>query len=145
MIRLQKPASLPGWMWLALMSVAFWGLWGFLAKIGTDGMNARALQVLFVVGMIPPLLLALIRVRFVVQKDRLGIVYGILNGVLATFGMLAFYTGMAHGKASLVAPMASIFPLFTVAGAVFFLKEKLNKIQWVGIGLAIFAVVLFAQ
>lgn len=108
-------------------------------------MNPRALQILFVLGMIPALFLALLRVHFVLQTDSRGIVYGILNGLLATGGMLAFYVAMARGKASVVAPMTAVFPLFTVAGAVFFLKERLNRIQIMGIAMAMVAVVVFAR
>jgi bacterial/archaeal transporter family protein len=122
-----------------------WGVWGFLVKLGADRMNPRALQILFVVGMVPPLLLALARVGFVIERDRAGIVYGILNGVLATFGMLAFYAAMARGKASVVAPLTAVFPLFTVIGAVLLLKEKLNRIQVLGIVMAVTAVVIFAR
>ena len=123
----------------------WWGVWGFLVKIGADSMSPQALQILFVVGMIPPLLLALAKVRFVVQSDSKGVLYGILNGVLATFGMLAFYYAMAHGKASVVAPMTAIFPLFTVLGALLFLKERLNKVQVMGIIMAVIAVVIFSR
>jgi uncharacterized membrane protein len=133
------------WLWFALLSLFWWGVWGFLVKLGADRMNPRALQVLFVVGMVPPLLLALARVGFVIERDRAGIVYGILNGVLATFGMLAFYGAMARGKASVVAPLTAVFPLFTVIGAVLLLKEKLNRIQVLGIVMAVTAVVIFAR
>jgi len=133
------------WLWFALMALFWWGVWGFLAKLGADRMTPGALQILFVVGMVPPLLLALAKVGFVVQKDGRGVFYGILNGVLATFGMLAFYAAMSRGKASLVAPITAIFPLFTVIGAVLLLKEKLNKIQIAGIALAIVAVVIFSR
>lgn len=140
-----KLTYLPSWFWLALLTVVCWGLWGFIAKIGTNGTGVKALQVLFAVGMIPPLLLALGRARFAIERDARGIVYGVLNGVLATFGNLAFYTAMTRGKASLVAPMASIFPLFTVMGALLFLRERLNKVQWVGIGLAVLSIIMFAR
>lgn len=133
------------WFWFALTALFWWGVWGFLAKVGSDRMNPRALQILFVVGMLPPLLLALAKVRFAVQTDRAGIVYGILNGVLATFGMLAFYAAMARGKASLVAPLTALFPLFTVVGAVLLLKEKLNRVQVLGLAMAVIAVVIFAR
>jgi len=127
------------------MALVGWGVWGFLVKLGADRMNPRALQILFVVGMIPPLVLALAKVKFVVQKDRQGIFYGILNGLLATLGMLAFYAAMARGQASLVAPLTALFPLFTVIGAVLLLKEKLNRFQVVGIAMALVAVVIFAR
>lgn len=133
------------WIWFALLSLFWWGVWGFLVKLGADRMNPRALQILFVVGMVPPLLLALARVGFVIERDRAGIVYGILNGVLATFGMLAFYAAMARGKASIVTPLTAVFPLFTVIGAVLLLKEKLNRIQVLGLVMAVTAVVIFAR
>ncbi len=133
------------WIWFALLALFWWGVWAFLVKLGADRMNPRALQILFVLGTIPPLLLALAKVRFVIQADKAGIVYGILNGVLATFGMLAFYAAMARGKASLVAPVTALFPLFTVIGAVLLMKEKLNQIQVLGIAMAVVAVVIFAR
>lgn len=133
------------WLWFALMALFWWGVWGFLVKIGADRMNPRALQILFVVGMIPPLLLALARAKFAIQSDRRGIAYGVLNGLLATLGMLAFYAAMARGQASLVAPLTALFPLFTVIGAVLLLKEKINRIQVVGIAMAVAAVVIFTR
>ncbi len=136
---------LPRWFWLALLSLLSWGIWGLLVKIGSARMSAEALQVLFVVGMLPPVLAAWWRTGFAIQKDVRGTFYGILNGMLATFGMLAFYAAMARGKASLVGPLTALFPLFTVIGAVLFLKEKLNWIQGCGIVLAVAAAVIFAM
>jgi len=133
------------WIWFAVLALVWWGLWGFLVKLGAEHMNPRALQILFVAGMIPPLFLALAKEKFVIQADKAGAIYGILNGVLATFGMLAFYAAMARGKASLVAPLTALFPLFTVVGAVLFLKEKLNKVQVIGIVVAVIAVMIFAR
>lgn len=135
---------LPRWFWLALFSLLCWGVWGLLVKIGSRDMTPQALQVLFVAGMIPPVLAAWRKTGFSIQKDPRGAVYGILNGVLATFGMLAFYAAMARGKASLVGPLTALFPLFTVAGAVLFLKEKLNWIQGCGILCALVATLIFS-
>jgi transporter family protein len=59
--------------------------------------------------------------------------------------MLAFYAAMARGKASLVAPLTALFPLFTVVGAVLLLKEKLNRVQVLGLAMAVIAVVIFAR
>jgi|WetSurMetagenome_2_1015567.scaffolds.fasta_scaffold482982_1 bacterial/archaeal transporter family protein len=129
--------SFPRWFWLALLSLFCWGAWGLLAKIGSDRMTPQALQILFVAGMVPPVLAAWWQAGFAIQRDRSGAFYGILNGVLATFGMLAFYTALARGKASIVGPLTALFPLFTVAGALLFLKEKLNWIQGCGIVLAL--------
>lgn len=132
-------------MWLALLCMLCWGVWGYLVKVGTTDMNPRAMQVLFVFGMIPPVIAALVRTGFRVETDRKGMGYGILNGVLATFGMVAFYAAMGLGKASVVGPVTALFPLFTVAGAMLVLKEKLNLVQAIGIVAALAAVAIFSR
>jgi len=136
---------LPRWLIYALASTLMWGIWAFVVKIDSGRLNPAQLQVLFVVGMFPLLLAALARNRWRVDKDRLGIFYGVLNGVLATVGMLAFYAAMAKGKASVVGPLTALFPLFTVAGAVALLHERLNRVQVAGVVVALAAIAVFAQ
>ena len=102
------------------------------------------MQALFVAGMLPLIALALARARLAVGTDRLGVVYGMLNGVLATLGMLAFYAAMESGKASIVGPVTALFPIVTVAASMLVLKERLNAVQCAGIGFALAAILLFA-
>ena len=78
------------------------------------------------------------------KADRLGIVYGVLNGVLATLGMLAFYAAMERGRASIVGPVTALFPIVTVVGSTLVLRERLNGVQCVGVCLALAAMLLFA-
>ncbi len=80
------------------------GIWGFLVKIAADAVTPEQLQVLFVVGMAPPTVVALWRGGFKLQRDRKGALLGMANGVLATVGMLAYYAAMSRGKASVVSP-----------------------------------------
>jgi bacterial/archaeal transporter family protein len=94
--------------------------------------------------MLPVIALALARTRLAVQTDRVGALYGILNGVLATLGMLAFYAALEKGKVSVVGPVTALFPIVTVAGSMLILHERLNAVQCVGIGFALAAILLFA-
>ncbi len=132
----------PKWLWLALMSTFWWGLWAFLVKLGSSRLDSFQLQALFVVGMLPLIVLA--RRGPVLKGDGLGIIYGVLNGVLATMGMLAFYAAMERGRASIVGPVTALFPIVTVIGSTLFLHERLNRVQCVGVGLALAAILLFA-
>jgi len=136
---------MPRWLIYALASMLMWGMWAFLVKVDSGKLNPAQLQVLFVVGMLPLLVAALAHNTWRVQTDRLGIFFGLLNGVLATVGMLAFYAAMAKGKASIVGPLTALFPLFTVAGAVLFLHERLSRAQLAGVVFALAAIVVFAQ
>jgi transporter family protein len=134
----------PKWLWLALMSTFWWGLWAFLVKLASGHLDPFQLQALFVAGMLPLMLLVIARRGPTLKADRLGIVYGLLNGVLATLGMLAFYAAMERGRASIVGPVTALFPIVTVAGSTLFLRERLNAVQCVGICLALAALLLFA-
>ena len=134
----------PKWLWLALMSTFWWGLWAFLVKLGTDRLDPFQMQALFVAGMMPLMVLVLARRGPAMKADRLGIVYGVLNGVLATLGMLAFYAAMEKGRASIVGPVTALFPIVTVAGSTLLLRERLNVVQCVGVCLALAAILLFA-
>jgi transporter family protein len=134
----------PKWLWLALLSTFWWGLWAFLVKLASAQLDPFQMQVLFVAGMTPLIALVLARSRLSVQTDRVGVLYGVLNGVLATLGMLAFYAAMENGKASIVGPVTALFPIVTVAGSMLILNERLNAVQGTGVCFAIAAIVLFA-
>ncbi|MDX2152153.1 MAG: EamA family transporter [Bryobacteraceae bacterium] len=135
---------MPKWLSLALLSTLFWGVWAFLVKIGAGNLSPELMQLLFVVGMLPLVAAAAARQGFRVETDRRGVVYGVLNGVLATLGMVAFYVAMERGKASVVGPVTALFPLFTVLGAVLFLRERLNWVQAAGMVLALAAIAVLA-
>jgi transporter family protein len=134
----------PKWLWLALMSTFWWGLWAFLVKLGSGRLDPFQLQVLFVVGMMPLMALVSARRGLTLKADRVGIAYGVLNGALATLGMLAFYAAMERGKASIVGPVTALVPIVTVAGSTLFLHEHLNRVQYAGVALALAAILLFA-
>lgn len=135
---------LPSWFICALASIFWWGLFGFLAKIGSDQVSLPELYLFFVIGMIPLVLVAIFRHRGRVETDRKGVSYGILNGVFSGLGLLAYYAAMEAGKASIVGPVTSLYPLVTVILALVLLKERLNHVQKVGVGLAISSILILS-
>lgn len=132
------------WLFYALLCVVWWGVWGFLSKLGSDQTSPQQLQILFTIGIIPPSLLALARLGFKVETDRRGAIYGILNGVFTGLGMLAYYAALARGQASIVGPFTALFPLLTLALAFAVLRERINRVQAAGMILALAAIVLLS-
>jgi transporter family protein len=132
------------WLFYALLCVAWWGVWGFLSKLGSDRISSEQLQILFTIGIIPSSLFAWAQLGFKVETDRRGMIYGILNGVFTGLGMLAYYAAMARERASIVAPFTALFPLLTVALAFAFLRERINRIQAAGMILALAAIILLS-
>jgi len=139
-----QKVSLPIWLFCALASIFWWGLFGFLAKVGADQLSAGQLYVFFVIGMFPLVVVALLRHRWKVETDRLGAGYGVLNGVFSGLGLLAYYAAMEAGKASVVGPVTSLYPMVTVVLALALLQERLNRVQKVGVGLAISSILILS-
>jgi uncharacterized membrane protein len=103
----------PKWLRHCLLCIGWWGVFGFLAKLGSNEASPSNLQVLFTVGMAPwmaPLILVvLVRSRLRVETDRRGMV------------------------------CLTESPLLTICLAGLFLSEQPTALQWMGILLAILA------
>jgi transporter family protein len=138
-------SRLPKWLLYALLCVFWWGIFGFLAKLGSNQVAPRQMQILFTAGMLPLLAAAFLNAGRRVDTDRVGVLYGILNGVLAGLGGLAYFAAMEKGKASLVGPVTSLFPLLTVVLAVLILRERMNRIQIAGIVLGMISIVILSS
>ncbi|HEY7307620.1 MAG TPA: EamA family transporter [Bryobacteraceae bacterium] len=122
---------MPKWLRYALLCIFWWGVFGFLSKIGSTKASPIQMQILFTIGMLPLVAAALLRRK--IDRDRVGAAYGVLIGVLAGLGGIGYFAAMQAGKASLVGPVTSLFPLLTVLLAVGILKERMNKIQVAGV------------
>jgi uncharacterized membrane protein len=133
-----------GWLIYALLSIVWWGIWGFLSKLGSDRISPQQLQILFIIGIIPSSVVAWAQLGFKVETDRRGTIYGILNGVFTGLGMIAYYAALSHGKASVVGPFTALFPLLTAALAFAILRERINRIQVIGMIMALAAIILIS-
>ncbi|HEY7615601.1 MAG TPA: EamA family transporter [Terriglobales bacterium] len=132
------------WICYALLCIFWWGLWSFLAKIGSASATPLQLQVLFTFGMAPVAFLILLRIRMKLGMDVGGAVCGLLCGVLSGLGILGYYASMRGQDVSLVAPLAGLFPLITVLLSFAILRERMNRVQIGGMGLAVAAIVILS-
>lgn len=134
--------------WIVLSSVALflWGLTGVTQKLSTNNISFQRSFVWFGAAffIISALLASAHPLDWhvapaVVMVAALG---GLLNGLGALTSFAALEAG---GKASVVIPLISLYPLVTVAGAYLFLGEKLTLHQIAGIVCALIAVALLSQ
>ncbi|HEY7304618.1 MAG TPA: DMT family transporter [Bryobacteraceae bacterium] len=135
------------WMLLSILTVFLWGGWGLESKFVVDRISPYLNQVIFSAGLLPPLIWILFsrNLRRATGKRRKGAFYGLLTGVLGGTGNIAFYLGLAKGgKAAVVVPLVGLAPLVTVVLAFFLLRESLNRIQIVGLLLALVSIFLLS-
>jgi len=137
-------SSVPTWLWYALLCIFWWGLWGFLSKIGSGTANPAQMQILFTLGMLPVALGMLLQMRWKLDRDRAGITYGLLCGLATGLGTLGYYAALQKQDASVVTPVTGLFPVLTVILALVVLRERLNKVQMGGMLLALASIVVLS-
>src|SRR3954454_5988574 len=80
-----------------------------------------------------------------IRKKRQGIFYAVLMGVLAGVGGLTLFAAYGTGgNTSLITALTALYPMITVVLAVTILREKLRRIQIVGLVFACIAIVIFS-
>ena len=134
------------WFWYSIAASLCWTAWAFTARLGSEEIPPTTMQFVSAFGF---LLVGL--VMMAVQKPQLkkslrGNCYALISGVLLGLGGIALYGAYRTGdNASVVTATTSLYPVATVLLAVTFLQEKINKLQLLGVGFAVAAILLLSS
>ena len=142
-----KLLGLPHWLFFSLLSMLLWGVWGLISKLAVELTSPLQNQVVSTSGLVLAVLLfARSKNLGVGTAKRRGAFWAFVTGLCGGIGNVALFLAFGHGgKASIVVPLSGVYPLVSVALALVLLKEKLNRVQIAGIGLALAALVLLNQ
>jgi bacterial/archaeal transporter family protein len=133
------------WAGLSCVALVLWGITGVTQKLSTNKISSTHSFVWFSVAfaLVAAGLLAFVPLgQLSVATIALAALGGLLNGGGALTSFAAFERG---GKASIVIPLVSLYPLVTIGGAWLFLDERVTAIQAVGIACALVAVLLLSR
>jgi len=134
------------WLFYAIITTVFWGVWGAFIEIPEKaGFPATLGYVVWSITMIPCAIVALIIIKWKPETDKRSIFFGMATGLLGAGGQLILFEALRQGPAYIVFPLISLFPVLTIFLSVVFLKEHTNKKHWLGIGLALAAAVFLAN
>jgi transporter family protein len=122
----------------------FFGLWGFIPKITTRYISPTSAIVYSSLIGLPVALIIMAIVRFQVETEPRGVILASVTGVLGILGALGYLVAVTRGPVSLVTAFTALAPALTILLAMVFLGETLVIRQWVGIGMALVAVLLIA-
>jgi drug/metabolite transporter (DMT)-like permease len=128
------------WLFYALITTIFWGVWGAFIEIPEkSGFPATLGYVVWSFTMIPCALFALYRIKWKLEYDKRSILLGSAVGVLGAGGQLLLFQALRQGPAYIVFPIISLYPVLTIFLSLVFLKERTHLRQWIGIILALIA------
>ena len=134
------------WLMLSTVALTFWGITGVTQKLSTNHISFERSFLWFslaffgqaaVIAVVVPL-----QWHVPLSLVALAAFGGLLNGLGALTSFAALERG---GKASVVIPLVSIYPLVTVAGAALLFGEHLSLRQYAGVICALVSVALLSS
>lgn len=129
------------WLFFAIITTVFWGVWGALIEIPEkSGFPATLGYVVWALTMIPCAAIALYLVKWKIETDKRSILLGTAVGILGAGGQLLLFQALRDGPAYIIFPFISLSPALTILLSVLLLKEKTSFLKWIGIGTALLAI-----
>jgi transporter family protein len=133
------------WLLFALVPIVLWGICGLMQKMSTNYISARTSAIWFLVSFIPVAALIVlydpvpsgISARTWLLAVAVGFTLALGNLTI----LLAFSSG---GKASIIAPLAGLYPLVSIPIAIVALGESIGWRESLGIACALAAVVMLS-
>ena len=133
------------WLIYAIVTTVFWGIWGALIELPQkSGFPATLGYVVWSLTMIPPSIVALKIINWKLEFDKKSILLGCLIGLTGAGGQLVLFQALRTGPAYLVFPFISLSPVITIILSYIFLKERASKKGWIGIVLALVAIIFLS-
>jgi len=133
------------WLLYAIITTVFWGAWGALIEIPEKaGFPATLGYSVWAITMIPCALVALYLIEWKLEYSSRAIYLGSVIGLTGAGGQLILFQALREGPAYIVFPLISLFPIFTILLSLLFLKETTSRKHWIGIGIALVAILLLS-
>jgi drug/metabolite transporter (DMT)-like permease len=133
------------WLFYAIITTLFWGIWGALIELPEKaGFPATLGYSVWALTMIPPALVALRIIAWKLERDRRSVLLGCAVGFLGAGGQLVLFQALRMGPAYLVFPFISLSPVLTILMSYFLLKEHASRRCWFGIVLAMAAILMLS-
>ncbi len=124
----------------SLFALFFWGLWGFLTKLGAEKVPWQTMMIFFAVCTLAG---GLATGPIKMKMDAWHLI-GLGAGIAGALGFVYFFLAISRGQASTVIPVTSLYVAVASILAFILLSEPLTLKKALGILSAVVAVVLLA-
>lgn len=134
------------WVPYAMIPVVLWGVCGLMQKMSTNHISARSSAIWFLVAFLPVAAVILWRDPRPSGMTATTWALAIAVGFTLALGNFTILLAFAsNGKASIIAPLAGLYPLVSIPIAIAALGEQIGWRESLGIACALAAVVMLSQ
>jgi transporter family protein len=132
--------------WFSAASIALisFGLWGFFTKLSVLHIDSKSALIYQTLGVVIVGLFTLSMMNFKPATDTKGLSYAILTGLAYGIGCWFYFIAASKGKIITVVTLTALYPLITILLAYLLLKETVSIKQWLGILMALIAILLMS-
>jgi uncharacterized membrane protein len=125
----------------AVLPIVLWGLSGFLQKVATNYLSSETAAFVYLGAFVPVGVFFAVREPWPAEIAPRTWMLVLALGFFLAFGNFAILGAYARGgKAAVIAPLASLYPLVSVPIAVLLLGEKVGARELIGIFFALASV-----
>jgi transporter family protein len=132
------------WVILCIVTIISWGLVGFFDKLALSHLHWTEIYVVSNLAILAASLLIYISQKPSISVGSAGFNYAMIAGIMMALSTIAFYVALQTGKAVIVIPLTSLYPVVTIVLSYLILHEQISLTKGVGITLAVVALVLIA-
>jgi transporter family protein len=132
------------WVLFTIIVLVAWGVVGIFQKLATNHVSPESTLFWMIIGflLLEPFLYPG-KILFTYRPRALT--FGLLSGFLSNLGAWGLFTALRRGgKASIVVPIVSLYPVIVIACAPFILHEALTMKEALGATCALLSVVLLS-
>ncbi|MBM3845726.1 MAG: DMT family transporter [Verrucomicrobia bacterium] len=142
-----QSAELSGGRWLvfAMLPLACWGFAALFQKMSTRKLSGECSTLWFLLGLVPMAVWMAISPGLREGLNSRAIWLALISGLMLGLGNLTLLAAYSKdGKASVITPLSSIYPMVTVLLAVTFLGERLGSLEKLGISCSLLGVIMLS-
>lgn len=127
-----------------LAALVLWGFWAFLPKLAMQGLPPHSVIFYEAMGGLIVTLPLLFFIQGRLVRDVRGIGIVACGSSISLVAILCYYSALKIGPVATVTTISAMYPAVGIALARIFLKEKMNRMQWLAAALAMLAIYLLA-
>lgn len=133
------------WLPATFISLLSFGLWGLFTKLTVLHIDSKSALVYQTLGVLIIGFITLTMLNFKPATDSKGLFFAILTGAAYGIGCLFYFIAASKGKIITVVTLTALYPIVTILLAYLLLKESISVKQWLGVVLAMVAIVLMSS